>query len=132
LKSNIENIEWGNATFFERGRELWVLELEGKIAVLGWLAFAENEQDYIWPVPKNTEILHQMTVLPEFRGKGLQVLYSKILMAKRFKAGTSRFFISCHEYNQASHRNILRMGMKKIGHSKINRLTGKLTFHPND
>ena len=130
LESNVENIEWGSKRFFERGRELWALQLQNEIAVLGWLGFPELEKDYIWPVPKGAEILHQLTVLPEFRGKRLQVLHRKMLMTERSKNGVNEFYISCHEYNSTSHKNILRMGFRQIGYSQQSRFSNGLTFHP--
>lgn len=130
LISGNENIEWGNRSFFSRPRKLWALRLDNRIATLGWLASPEFERDFIWPVPDTAEILHQVTVLPEFRGRGLQILHQKMLIDERVKIGVTSFYISCHEYNTTSHRNILRTGFSQIGYSRRSRLTGRLTVHP--
>ena len=123
-------VDWGEPGWFDKGWRLWVGEIDGCLACLGWLRGAEQSRDFFCPMPENTELLWQMVTLPEFRGRGLHVTFRLALMRARLEEGVAGFFINCREYNSTSHRNILKMGFRPIGHCVDSRLTGRRTWHP--
>lgn len=122
--------DWGEPGWFDRGWRLWVGEIDGCVACLGWLRSAAQSRDFFYPMPEDTELLWQMVTLPEFRGRGLHVTFRLALMRARLEEGVVGFFINCREYNSTSHRNILKMGFHPVGHCTDSRITGRRSWHP--
>lgn len=125
-----QGIDIGGADWFDRGWRLWVGEMSGCLAVLGWWRTADQSRDFFCPIPEDGELLWHVTTLPSFRGKGLHLRLWSALMYERIAVGTNSFYTNCREYNTPSHRNILRMGFRRIGHCTVSRLTGRRRWHP--
>lgn len=126
-----EAIDWGAREWFDRGWRLWVgMDGPDRIAALGWWRSAAQARDFFVPVPEDAELLWHATVLPEYRGRRLQVPLCVCLMQHRARAGIRAFFTNCRDYNTPSRRNIQSMGFRCIGHCRESRLTGRRSWHP--
>ncbi|WP_171236705.1 GNAT family N-acetyltransferase [Ruegeria sp. HKCCA6837] len=130
LESGEENLEWGDRSWFDKDRRLWLATLDGKDCCLAWMLGSDAGKHFFCPVPSDAEILFQMVVLPEFRGNSLQVRVHRIMMAERLQAGTKRFFVACHEYNYTSRRNIEKLGFRLIGFHNESRFTSRENWQP--
>jgi RimJ/RimL family protein N-acetyltransferase len=125
-----EQIDWGDAGWFDRGWRLWVAESRAGLVALGWWRSAAQTQDFFCPLPATSEVLWHSTVMPEFQGKGLQVPLRVSLMRERVLGGVTEFYTNCRDYNTPSRRNILRMGFECIGACIVSKLTGQRRFRP--
>jgi GNAT superfamily N-acetyltransferase len=124
-------VDWGGRAWFDRGWRLWAaMDGPDRIAALGWWRNAAQSADFFVPVPEDAELLWHATVLPEYRGRRLQVALRVSLMQQRAAAGVRAFFTNCRDYNTPSYRNILAMGFTCIGHCRESRLTGRRSWHP--
>lgn len=130
LASGEENIEWGDRNWFNMDRWLWLATLDGEACCLAWMLGPDPGRHFFCAVPSDSEILFQIVVLPEFRGRGLQVRVHRIMMAERLQAGAQRFFIACHEYNYTSRRNIEKLGFRLIGFHNESRFKSRQSWQP--
>ena len=123
-------LDWGEPDWFDRGWTLWTGSIGGRLACLGWWRSAAQARDFFCPMPPDTELLWQMVTLPEFRGRGLHVMFRLALMRARLEQGVAGFFINCRDYNTTSRRNILKMGFRPVGYCTDSRITGRRSWHP--
>ena len=122
-------IDIGSADWFDHGWRLWIGEINGRLAVLGWWRDAEQSQNFFCPLPEDAEMLGHATTLPDFRGLGLHVTLWVVFMQERKKAHINSFYTNCREYNIPSHRNILRMGFRCIGYCTVSKWTKHRKWH---
>ena len=130
LRDKDEGISWGEESWFENGWRLWAAEVEGRTASVTWWRDAPQSQDFFCPMPPDTELLWQAATFPEFRGRGLHVSLLLSLMQTRCREGVEGFFCNCRDFNYASHRNILKLGFRPVGHFTDSRITGRRSWHP--
>ncbi|WP_170516112.1 GNAT family N-acetyltransferase [Ruegeria atlantica] len=130
LESGEENLEWGDKSWFDKDRWLWAATFDGEVCCLAWILGPDEDEHFFCAVPSDAEILFQIVVLPEFRGRSLQVRVHRTMMAERLQAGTRRFFIACHEYNYTSRRNIEKLGFRLIGFHNESRFTSRQSWQP--
>lgn len=122
-------IDIGGLDWFDRGWRLWIGEVHGRLAVLGWWRSAEQSEDFFCPLPDDAELLWHATTLPGFQGMELHIMLRVTLMEERMKSGINSFYMSCRDYNTPSHRNILKMGFRNIGYYTVSKWTGKHKRH---
>ena len=120
----------GNPEWLKLGWRLWIGELNGHLACLGWLRSAEQSADFFCPMSENSELLWHVTVLPEFRGRSFHVLLWLAIMRLRMPEGVARFYTNCREYNIPSRCNIRKAGLHCIGFSRYSKITKRRTWHP--
>ena len=130
LESKEEKLEWGDKSWFALDRQLWLATLDGEVCCLAWMLGSNPGEHFFCSVPSDAEILFQIVVLPEFRGRSLQVRVHRIMMVERLRAGARRFFIACHEYNYTSRRNIEELGFRLIGSHNEYRFTSRQSWRP--
>jgi GNAT superfamily N-acetyltransferase len=130
LEGSERNVDWGDREWFDRGWRLRAAFKNGeRIAALRWWRTAAQSRDFLCQMSDVAELLWQATVLPEYRGKRLQVALIKTSMQHRARQGVSAFFINCRNYNTSSHRNIISMGFRPIGYCLISKRTGSRRWH---
>jgi hypothetical protein len=122
-------IDFGGVDWFDQGWRLWIGEIDGRLAVLGWWRGAKQSRDFFCSLPEDAELLGHVTTLPDSRGLGLHVMLWVTFMQERIKVGVNSFYTNCREYNIPSHRNILRMGYCCIGYCTVNKYTGHRKWH---
>ena len=124
------SLGWGDEAWFDLGWQLWVGEVDGRLATLAWWRTAEQSNDFFIPVPEDTELMWQSTTMPEFRGRDLFTVQQRTLMQRHAQDGVRRFLSCCEDFNMTSRRNLPRQGFDYIGMTVKSRLTGKRRWYP--
>jgi RimJ/RimL family protein N-acetyltransferase len=102
---------------FADGRELWVGDILGTVAVVCWSRSRLRRIDYFLPLePTDSTILSCYTV-SGFRGRGFYPALLQHMVNTFISQGQTRIFIDCLTSNFPSIRGIEKAGFRKTGTS---------------
>ncbi|MBN1764018.1 MAG: GNAT family N-acetyltransferase [Sedimentisphaerales bacterium] len=101
---------------FSRGCELWMGQLDGKLAGICWSCSRKKRSDYFVPLEESDATILSCFVLPVFRGRKiypsmLETMVNTLLSRDQI----CNVYIDCKSWNTASIRGIQKAGFIPVG-----------------
>ena len=115
IKTNQGLLGWNLEDGFHLGWQLWVVCIKGQFAGGSWMVLGSDSCDFMMQTDSEEAVIRQTSVLPGFRGRGIQRLLYQHMSGNLTKKDLRRIYISCWDYNIPSRRNIERCGFQPLG-----------------
>jgi GNAT superfamily N-acetyltransferase len=113
---------------FQAGSELWLAKVDGKLAGSGWTIQGRTIAPYFFRLQPGDVHLYDFLVLPQFRGRGVNVLLVMDILARLGAEQVHRAYIECALWNHAQLRSMAKTAFRRyaeatkmtiLGHSLV-------------
>lgn len=128
LSENSRYIWWDTQKNLDGGAQLWVGARDGVPVSFAQTRGGDIMGAYFFPMTSNCELISHCVTLPSARGQGYYVHMLRHACQALGKAGASRVYIDCTDFNTSSARGIEAAGFHRIGRG-VHRRSGALVWY---
>jgi ribosomal protein S18 acetylase RimI-like enzyme len=100
---------------FDKGATLWLIRSGKRVAGYGWTLQGRTIEPYYFPLGSDDVHLFDFHVYPEFRGRGINPLLVRYILASLATETDGRAFIEAAEWNQAQLASLKKTPFRRMG-----------------
>lgn len=100
---------------FGQGASLWIIKSEGRVAGFGWTLQGRTIEPHYFRLGQDDVHLFDFLVLPQYRGRGLNLLLVNHILRNLVAECGGRAFIEAAEWNRAQLSSLKKTPFRRIG-----------------